>query len=350
MVKISFPLKKLTGLRPGVFKLEIPKQYEVHWRTKIKKAVLDLRTSLSPIRPYFAKYLKKPIKIVAKKSPTIADVATNCRKVTKAMKFAEVLQLPQSDRDQLLKCTDQYIHPEYWEIPLRESAKVRDKKWNQQHGCFQKHFSLSCPTFLKACLQGKLPEQPLSEEYSRIRRQCRVSDDQVVLVKDGDTGRRMIRSKIGYAATTLNLILTHSQEYQILPTLDRAKIAHQLSTTVRRVFPKRLRRGWAGKWTEKQLPYFYIFPKLSCHPSGPSECAKDHAHEREIFATSPVPPPVSQYAMWVAKAYRLLIRRYAGKSFRLLRMCDLSTILQRQVDELFSCSRITKRCFKCKKD
>ena len=107
--------------------------------------------------------------------------------------------------------------------------------------------------------------------------------------KDGDVGRRCMRSDIGYRAALLDLILSNPKDYQIVPHQDRDKLANHMADSVSKILPEKVKKRWNGKWKASQLPYFYIFPKAGCHPEGPRECEKDHVHDRTIFATTPAP-------------------------------------------------------------
>ena len=69
---------------------------------------------------------------------------------------------------------------------------------------------------------------------------------EVVMVKDGDTGRRMIRSDQGYRLALLRLVLNNPQAYTFLPSTDSKATAKALGLSALGVIPERHRRGWQG--------------------------------------------------------------------------------------------------------
>ena len=127
--------------------------------------------------------------------------------------------------------------------------------------------------------------------------------DNVVEPRDGDTHRRVVRTRAGFLATLLLFLTTHTEYYRFHAHLGAQQVPIILSTAAKKMFPARLLGGWRGKWKESQIPYFYAFMKSGCFPHGLLCCDRDHSHLREIVSSCTYPTPIKRVVQWVAKAF-----------------------------------------------
>ena len=359
--KVFCLLRKHFQLKASRIKWSLPKAGKRSRGGEAKKILSAMRAKIPPWQWEYRRFMKRRMRIYDGRQVTLGDARTNCRKVVKEGSFKEISSLDEETGGRLIFGEDIVVDEANWNFPFLSTRRGSQKMWEKTTEDWEEktnddEMSAAVRETTQEVLEEEKPEIPSASYVERVRlvktqrkdpeEEPRL-DDEVIAPVDGDCHRRTIRTRAGLILSLLVFLRAHADYYRLHPNVSPEALGAQLGRAAVAAFPTRLLFGWRGTWRADQVSYWYAFIKSACFPNGRWTCTKDHSCWREIQASCMMPRPVANVICWVAKAFRVLLKRWRSATARLVNLSKLAVEVKKGAKKLKRHPRFRSRCVKC---
>ena len=150
MQRVRGQLRSRFNLRAGSFSLCLPPLAGQSRRSQAKDFLQKLREQLFPQGKECTRYILTNIRIVESSERTAATKHTNAQKLAREGRIDKLRALPGQLIRSLLVGEDSEVSDETWDVPLVDSEKGAEKRWERIADTLSDHFSLS-PNTRETC-------------------------------------------------------------------------------------------------------------------------------------------------------------------------------------------------------
>lgn len=234
-------------------------------------------------------------------------------------------------------------------MPAHISEKGRRRDVGEQIKKFRDH--TGALEEIADALEERMPTGKVDwneGELGEYRKMLMTPPGRPVTPRDGDRSRVMARHPAGALIEIAGVLCHREGIFKIREDHARTTVALEMNQTAAKFLPRRGRPKILPKWNPEQLPYLYGFPKANRYEQGwttqqeggspPSgwfqarpTCEKLHLHAREVCAKNIAPAWIARWVKRAAKGVSVVLRSFAGRTFRLWRQADLRAEVQARI-------------------